>query len=79
MFVNRKLTINIKKLTKQSGHKVESAALAQLAKYHRLEDVTAADPARIVTVSNKAAAITTSRHGAIPAMPSCEEVYRGVS
>lgn len=61
--------------TNGAGDTFFGAALAQLAKYDRLEDVTAAELERIVAVSNKAAAITTSRHGAIPAMPSYEEVF----
>ena len=61
--------------TNGAGDTFFGATLAQLAKYDRLDDITAEDLETILTVSNKAAGITTSRHGAIPAMPSYEEVF----
>lgn len=63
--------------TNGAGDTFFGAALAQLARYERLEDITAGELERIIAVSNKAAAITTSRHGAIPAMPSRAEVFGG--
>ena len=61
--------------TNGAGDTFFGATLAQLAKFDRLDDITAQELERIIAVSNKAAAITTSRHGAIPAMPSFEEVF----
>ena len=61
--------------TNGAGDTFFGAALAQLSRYEKLEDVTEEELKSIVTVSNKAAALTTSRHGAIPAMPSREEVF----
>ena len=61
--------------TNGAGDTFFGAALAQLSRFEKLEDVSVEELERIVAVSNKAAAITTSRHGAIPAMPSYEEVF----
>lgn len=61
--------------TNGAGDTFFGATLAQLAKFDRLDDITAQELERIIAVSNKAAAITTSRHGAIPAMPSFGEVF----
>ena len=61
--------------TNGAGDTFFGAALAQLSRYEKLEDVTEEELKSIVAVSNKAAALTTSRHGAIPAMPSREEVF----
>ena len=61
--------------TNGAGDTFFGATLAQLAKFEHLDDVTVADLEQILAVSNKAAGITTSRHGAIPAMPSYEEVF----
>ncbi len=61
--------------TNGAGDTFFGATLAQLAKFDTLDALTAADLENIITVSNKAAAITTSRHGAIPAMPTREEVF----
>lgn len=61
--------------TNGAGDTFFGATLAQLAKFRKLSDLTPADLEKILTVSNKAAAITTSRHGAIPAMPTYEEVF----
>ena len=61
--------------TNGAGDTFFGATLAQLAKYHRLEDVSVGDLEKILAVSNKAAGITTSRHGAIPAMPTYVEVF----
>jgi fructokinase len=61
--------------TNGAGDTFFGATLAQLAKFEHLDDVTVADLEQILAVSNKAAGITTSRHGAIPAMPSYEEAF----
>ena len=61
--------------TNGAGDTFFGATLAQLARFDRLDDVTAQELEQIIAVSNKAASITTSRHGAIPAMPSFEEVF----
>lgn len=61
--------------TNGAGDTFFGAALSQLAKFDSLEAVTVQELAQIVAVANKAAALTTSRHGAIPAMPSREEVF----
>ena len=61
--------------TNGAGDTFFGAALAQLSRFEKLEDVTVEELEKIIAVSNKAAAITTSRHGAIPAMPSYEEVF----
>ena len=41
----------------------------------KIEDLTVEDLEKVITVANKAASLTTSRHGAIPAMPTREEVF----
>ena len=61
--------------TNGAGDTFFGAALSQLAKFGSLEDVTIPELERIITIANKAAALTTSRHGAIPAMPTREEVF----
>jgi len=61
--------------TNGAGDTFFGATLAQLARFDRLDDVTAQELEQIIAVSNKAASITTSRHGAIPAMPSSGEVF----
>lgn len=61
--------------TNGAGDTFFGAALAQLSKFAKLEDVTVAQLEQIITVANRAAALTTSRHGAIPAMPTYEEVF----
>ncbi len=61
--------------TNGAGDTFFGAALGQLAKYECLDSITTADLERILAFSNKAASITTSRHGAIPAMPTYEEVF----
>lgn len=61
--------------TNGAGDTFFGATLAQLAKVGSLDALTAEMLEAILTVSNKAAAITTSRHGAIPAMPTAEEVF----
>ena len=61
--------------TNGAGDTFFGATLAQLARFDRLDDITVQELEQIIAVSNKAAAITTSRHGAIPAMPSFGEVF----
>ena len=61
--------------TNGAGDTFFGATLAQLAGFDKLEDITVAELENIIAIANKAAALTTSRHGAIPAMPSREEVF----
>ncbi len=60
--------------TNGAGDTFFGAALAQLAKHQDLDTLEIPELERIIAVANKAASITTSRHGAIPAMPTWEEV-----
>lgn len=61
--------------TNGAGDTFFGATLAQLAKRGSLDALTVSDLEQIVAASNKAASITTSRHGAIPAMPTYDEVF----
>lgn len=61
--------------TNGAGDTFFGATLAQLAKFDRLDAITTEELEQILAVSNRAAGITTSRHGAIPAMPIYEEVF----
>ena len=61
--------------TNGAGDTFFGATLAQLAKYPALNEVSLSDLEKILAFSNKAASITTSRHGAIPAMPTYNEVF----
>ena len=60
--------------TNGSGDTFFGAALSQLVKLKGLDELTISELERIVAFANKAASITTSRHGAIPAMPTLAEV-----
>ena len=60
--------------TNGSGDTFFGAALSQLVKWKSLDDLTIPELERIVAFANKAASITTSRHGAIPAMPTLAEM-----
>ena len=60
--------------TNGSGDTFFGAALSQLVKLDSLDQLTVPELRRILAFANKAASITTSRHGAIPAMPTMEEV-----
>lgn len=60
--------------TNGAGDTFFGAALSQLVKHGSMEDVTIAELERITAFANKAASLTTSRHGAIPAMPTLGEV-----
>ena len=61
--------------TNGAGDTFFGATLAQLAKFGKLADITVPELETIITIANKAAALTTSRHGAIPAMPTYNEVF----
>ncbi len=61
--------------TNGAGDTFFGATLSQLAKFESLDAVSVSDLEAIVAVANKAASLTTSRHGAIPAMPTSEEVF----
>lgn len=61
--------------TNGAGDTFFGATLSQLARFEKLEDMTMRQLEEIIAIANKAAALTTSRHGAIPAMPSKEEVF----
>lgn len=60
--------------TNGSGDTFFGAALSKLVKLGSLDELTVSELERIVAFANKAASITTSRHGAIPAMPTLAEV-----
>lgn len=60
--------------TNGAGDTFFGAALSQLARLPSLDALTVPELERIIALANKAASITTSRHGAIPAMPTLEEV-----
>ncbi len=60
--------------TNGAGDTFFGAALSQLVRLESLEALTEEELKRILVFANKAAAITTSRHGAIPAMPTLEEM-----
>ena len=60
--------------TNGSGDTFFGAALSQLVKLNSLDELTGPELERILAFANKAASITTSRHGAIPAMPTLREV-----
>ncbi len=61
--------------TNGAGDTFFGATLAQIAKFDKLSDITLPELETILTIANRAAALTTSRHGAIPAMPTYEEVF----
>lgn len=61
--------------TNGAGDTFFGAALSQLVKHEKLETITDAELERIIAYANKAASITTSRHGAIPAMPTLAEMH----
>lgn len=60
--------------TNGAGDTFFGAALSKLVKLDRLDELTVSELERMVAFANKAASITTSRHGAIPAMPTLAEV-----
>ena len=60
--------------TNGSGDTFFGAALSQLVKLSSLDQLTVPELERILAFANKAASITTSRHGAIPAMPTLAEI-----
>ena len=59
--------------TNGAGDTFFGAALSLLVK-EDLDKLTLERLTQIAAFANKAASITTSRHGAIPAMPTLEEV-----
>lgn len=61
--------------TNGAGDTFFGATLAQLAMLPGLEALTLPQLEQILANANRAAAITTSRHGAIPAMPTRQEVF----
>lgn len=61
--------------TNGAGDTFFGAVLAQLAKLEGLDALTVPVLEQIVAAANKAASITISRHGAIPAMPTYDEVF----
>ena len=60
--------------TNGAGDTFFGAVLSRLAKLDSLDALTVPELERIMALANRAASITTSRHGAIPAMPTLEEV-----
>ncbi len=63
--------------TNGAGDTFFGAALSQLARANSLDELTVPELERIASFANRAASITTSRRGAIPAMPTLEEVTGG--
>lgn len=61
--------------TNGAGDTFFGALLAQLARSAPFETLTIGELERIIAFSNKAASLTASRHGAIPAMPLYAEVF----
>ena len=62
--------------TNGAGDTFFGAALSQIARLGSLDGLTPQELRRITAFANKAAGITTGRHGAIPAMPTLEEMTR---
>ena len=60
--------------TNGAGDTFFGAALSQLVRHSSLSELTIPELEGIIGFANTAASLTTSRHGAIPAMPSLEEV-----
>lgn len=60
--------------TNGAGDTFFGAVLSALAKRGGIDGLTKTELEEILTFANKAAALTTSRPGAIPAMPTLEEV-----
>lgn len=60
--------------TNGAGDTFFGAALSKLKDYGKLENLSCETLEEILVFANKAAAITTSRHGAIPAMPNLNEI-----
>ena len=61
--------------TNGAGDTFFGAALSKLCK-EELDTLTVDKLESILAFANKAASITTSRHGAIPAMPALEEIKK---
>jgi fructokinase len=61
--------------TNGAGDTFFGAALSKLCK-EELDTLTVDKLESILAFANKAASITTSRHGAIPAMPALEEIEK---
>ncbi len=60
--------------TNGAGDTFFGAALSRLVKRESLDTLTTGELEDILRFANRAAAVTTSRHGAIPAMPTLEEM-----
>lgn len=60
--------------TNGAGDTFFGALLSRLVKFSDLSKLTVPELEKIILFANKAASITTSRHGAIPAMPSLDEI-----
>lgn len=61
--------------TNGAGDTFFGATLAQLSRLESLDALTVDQLEQILAYANKAASVTTSRHGAIPAMPTYREVF----
>ena len=60
--------------TNGAGDTFFGAALSKLARRESLDDLRVEELEQILAFANRAASITTSRHGVIPAMPTLEEM-----
>jgi len=62
--------------TNGAGDTFFGALLSRLVKFESLDALSVPQLEGAITFANKAASLTTSRPGAIPAMPSLEEMHR---
>ncbi|MCM1190150.1 MAG: carbohydrate kinase [bacterium] len=60
--------------TNGAGDTFFGAALSRISRFKSLDELSVRELEDIVSFANRAASITTSRHGAIPAMPTLEEL-----
>ena len=65
--------------TNGAGDTFFGAFLSRIAARGGLEGLTEAEISGYVRFANKAASITSSRPGAIPAMPALQEVEEGLN
>lgn len=61
--------------TNGAGDTFFGAALSRIVCHQCLDEITVDELKHIIAFANRAASITTSRHGAIPAMPTREELF----
>lgn len=64
--------------TNGAGDTFFGALLSRLCRYDRVDEIPLDVLEKAIAFANRAASITTSRHGAIPAMPTLDEVTTGI-